>query len=66
MGDGNNAGKQVIWDDESGKMVVSDNGSRVDYYEGSTHSYSTYDKSGNLTGGGVGETHPHEHGNNSR
>lgn len=60
MGDyQNRPGQEVIWDDEQSKLVVSDNGSRADYYEGSTHSWSTYNKDGELTGGGVGETHPH-------
>ncbi len=58
MGDGNNPGQEVVWNDEQSKLVVSDNGSRADYYEGSTHSWSYYNKNGELTGGGVAETHP--------
>lgn len=60
MGDyQNRPGQEVVWDDEDGKLVVSDNGSRVDFYEDSTHSYGTYNKNGEWTTGGVGETHPH-------
>ncbi len=57
---GNQPGHQIIFDQVTGdKMVISDNGSRVDVYNDSTHSYSTYNQQGNLTGGGVQETHPH-------
>lgn len=50
----------VIQDAATGDHIrVSDYGSRVDVYNGDTHSWSTYDQQGNLTGGGVGETHPH-------
>jgi len=31
MGDGNNPGQEVVWNDEQSKLVVSDNGSRADY-----------------------------------
>lgn len=58
----NRPGQEVIWDSDESKLVVSDGGSRVDYYEGSTHSWSYYNNAGELTGGGVGETHPHETG----
>jgi hypothetical protein len=40
------------------KHVITDNGTRVDTYNGSTHSWSTHNQQGQLTGGGVGETHP--------
>lgn len=59
MSNGNNPGQEVIWDDDQSKLVVSDNGSRADYYEDSTHSWSYYTKDGEWTGGGAGETHPH-------
>lgn len=60
MGDyENKPGQEVIWDDGHSKLVISDNGSRSDYYEGSTHSWGYYNKAGEWTGGGVGETHPH-------
>ncbi|SIS18561.1 hypothetical protein [Williamsia sterculiae] len=60
MGDyQNNPGQQVVWDDDDSKLVISDNGSRADYYEGATHSYSTYNKDGDVTTLGVGETHEH-------
>lgn len=53
-------GSQIIWDNTTGdKHVITDNGSRVDTYNGSTHSWGTYNQAGEYTGGGVGETHPH-------
>ena len=52
-------GTQIIWTNEGDKHVITDGGSRVDTYNGATHSYGTYNKDGQLTGGGVGETHPH-------
>lgn len=52
-------GTEFRFYNDGSKLVITDNGSRVDYYEQSTHSYSTYDRNGNLTNLGVGETHPH-------
>ncbi|MEI6481322.1 MAG: hypothetical protein WCO19_03390 [Candidatus Saccharibacteria bacterium] len=50
----------VINDPATGDQInISDYGSRVDVFNGSTHSWSTYNQQGQLTGGGVGETHPH-------
>lgn len=52
-------GHQIIWDQHGDKTVISDNGSRVDVYNGMLHSWSTYNQQGQMTGGGVGDTHPH-------
>lgn len=60
VNDQSGPGHQIIWDQVTGdKHVISDNGSRVDTYNGSMHSWGTYNQQGQLTGGGVGETHPH-------
>ena len=50
---------QIIPDGHGGIHRISDNGSRVDTYNGTTHSWSYYNQQGEWTGGGVGETHPH-------
>lgn len=38
----NSPGTQFRFYNDGSKLVISDNGSRVDYYEMPTHSYSTY------------------------
>jgi hypothetical protein len=57
---GNQPPAQILWDQATGdKTVITDGGSRVDVYNGTLHSWGTYNQSGQWTGGGVGDTHPH-------
>jgi hypothetical protein len=59
VNDQSGPGHQIFWDQYGDKTVISDNGSRVDVYNGTLHSWSTYSQQGQMTGGGVGDTHPH-------
>jgi hypothetical protein len=60
INDKSGPGTQIIWDQATGdKHVITDGGSRVDTYNGMTHSWGTYNQQGQYTGGGVAETHKH-------
>ena len=51
---------QIIWDQVTGdKTVITDNGSRVDVYNGDLHSWSNYNQQGQMTNAGYDVTHPH-------
>lgn len=56
---GDQPGHQLIWNEYGDKMVISDNGSRVDVYNDTLHSWSNYNQQGQMTSGGAGDTHPH-------
>ena len=50
INDRSGPGTQIIWDHATGdKHVITDGGSRVDTFNGATHSWGTYNQQGQLT-----------------